>query len=294
MLFRKIKKFFKKNEMEDASKKEEDNELADIKIVKNLLEVYSGTTIGSREENQDNYYVDSMELIKSEKQEKFLYDVKLKFDEGCNSRFFIVCDGMGGFSEGSVASQMVVEYFNDNIEYLREHDSPIDIMKMFIEVNQQIAQYYQITKQRGGTTISLLKLNKNMTMEIFNIGDSPIILVRDNKIQMLSELQSIAGIKLKNQYITKQEYENSNEKHVLLGFLGDKTMKSMQNLYYSGEIVYQNGDILLLSSDGLMEDLEEEELISMLTSNVDIKTIINTAGSKEGSDNVSAIMIKVI
>lgn len=253
--------------------------------------VEAATTIGGREENQDNLFINSIINLSIIEEENYWESID-EILEG-EKRFYIVCDGMGGCDDGSIASQIAIEYFQNNIQTLKKQSTPIDIMKALININYQIADYYRIIKQRGGTTISIVQINSDSTMEVYNIGDSPVLLIRDGKLTWLSEEQSMAGIKRKNHLISEKEYHNSKEKNILLAYLGDEKIDSIQNLYYSDKIPYQKKDIILIASDGLTSGVSDKKIIKILEKGKGVKGLIEEAKKKKDSDNITIIKLMI-
>jgi len=168
----------------------------------------------------------------------------------------------------------------------------MDIAGEIRRLNQEIVDYYRCRQARGGTTIALVMLNLDGTIEAFNIGDSPIFLVRNGEITMLSEEQSMAGIKLKKGTISREEYRESRERNLLLGYLGDDSGVSVDHLFYSRN-KYQAGDKLLLSSDGLLDKIEPEEILGLLQQDCGADVLTEEAVKKGAGDNVTAVLLEI-
>lgn len=258
--------------------------------------ISAASTIGSRTENQDNLMIDTLLSDKGKKPGDFMFDRAIEIKED-KSYYFVVCDGMGGESGGKKNSEIAVNAIFSQLEKLKNKNNPIEVFKAILEANRQVISYLERNKMKGGTTMSLLKINNNRTMEIFNIGDSPIILVRDGEMFLISEEQNVAGIKLKNKRITKEKYEKSNEKNRLLGFLGDKTWKSMTNLYYNGPFEYKSGDIVMLASDGLLGALDSKTILKSLDFDFDASELIRLTKEvkdKKDNDNITVLMLQLL
>lgn len=260
------------------------------------INISAGSTIGSREENQDNLMIDAFISDKGNTAGDFLFHKSMTTEPG-QSYFFVVCDGMGGEKGGKKNSELAVKAIYNQLNKLKNKANSIEVFKAILEANRQVVSYLDRNKIKGGTTLSLLKINSDRTMEIYNVGDSPVFLVRNQEMFIMSEEQNVAGMKLQNRRITKKEYENSNEKSMLLGFLGDKTWKSMTNLYYSGPVPYECGDILMIASDGLMGSLNMEKVLSSLQFDPDAGDLIRLTKEKENSknnDNITVIMLQIL
>lgn len=259
------------------------------------INISAGSTIGSREENQDNLMIDTFVSDKGNKGSDFSFHKSITMEQ--KSYYFVVCDGMGGETGGKKNSEIAVKAVYNQLNKLKKNGNPVEVFKAILEANRQVVSYLDRNRIKGGTTLSLLKINSNGTMEIFNVGDSPVILVRNHELLLISEEQNIAGMKLKNKRITKKEFEESKEKSLLLGFLGDRTWKSMTNLFYSGRIPYNTGDIIMIASDGLLGSLNKETILSALEFDPDAMDLINLTKEKENSknnDNITVIMLQLL
>lgn len=260
------------------------------------INISAGSTIGSRDENQDNLMIDTFVSDMGSTNGDYLF-YKVVTVQSEESYYFIVCDGMGGEKEGKKNSEIAVKAIYSQLKKLKKRGNAAEIVKAILEANRQVISYLERNKIKGGTTLSLLKVNGDGTMEIFNVGDSPVILVREQEMFIMSEEQNVAGMKLQNRRITKREYDHSKEKNMLLGFLGDRTWKSMTNIYYSGYVPYHNGDILMVTSDGLLSSLNKEKVLSSLQFDPDAGELIRLTKKKENSknnDNITVIMLQIL
>lgn len=255
------------------------------------IKLSAGSTIGGRKDNQDSLLLDSIQLDIKYIKNDFICNGLLNY--GDEKRFFLVCDGMGGYESGKEASQMAVEYFSQYLDELKVKMDTIDILKILIEINTKIVNFYISKGEKGGTTISILQLNTDGTAEVYNIGDSPIYMLHNAELRLISEEQSVAGMKLKNGVFSIEEYKNSKEKHILLGFLGDNTYKSLSNMYYSGKIDVSVGDIFIVSSDGLVDAIGKTQLEKLLLFGSNMNELIMEGKRIKNSDNITAIMLEM-
>ena len=253
----------------------------------NSVKISASSRVGGRSENQDDFLIDTEKI--SDQSREFCYKGT---SELTKQQIYIVCDGMGGEQYGQDASRKAVEYFEGLLREAKRPLTPMDIAGEIRRLNQEIVDYYRCRQARGGTTIALVMLNPDGTIEAFNIGDSPIFLVRSGEITMLSEEQSMAGIKLKKGTISREEYRESRERNLLLGYLGDDSGVSVDHLFYSRN-KYQAGDKLLLSSDGLLDKIEPEEILGLLQQDCGADVLTEEAVKKGAGDNVTAVLLEI-
>ena len=124
-----------------------------------------------------------------------------------------------------------------------------------------------------------------------NVGDSPIYLIRDGKIKLLSVLHTVlaeqAAINPANAEKLGLEF-----KHVLTRAMGtEETVKA--DIY---EIQCFKDDILVISSDGLSDKASPEEILKLVRHNgldTACRRLVKLANDRGGDDNVTTIVLKV-
>jgi protein phosphatase len=219
---------------------------------------------------------------------------------------YVVADGMGGHLAGEVASRLVVETMRDYIRQLREDErcddsSYIDdsISKeanrllSSIRLSNQVVHEasLQDESQRGmGSTVSAVYFTEDSFI-IANVGDSPIYLIRNGSIELLSVLHTVFA----EQIARDPEYADliGNEfKHVLTRAMGvDETVQA-----HIHETSCQKNDILVISSDGLTDKASPEEIrqvVNQSDSDKACRELVDLANQRGGDDNITAIILKV-
>jgi protein phosphatase len=236
---------------------------------------------------------------KRERNEDYLfYDDKMGL--------YVVADGMGGHLAGEVASRLVVETMRDYIGQINEHDQPVESgyiddsiskeanhLLSSIRLSNQVVHEasLQDDSYRGmGSTVSAVYFTENSFI-VANVGDSPIYLIRDGTIELLSVLHTVFA----EQTARDPEYADligSEFKHVLTRAMG--VDDSVQAHIY--ETSCQKDDILVISSDGLTDKASPEEILQMVNhnnSNKACQALVDLANERGGDDNITAIILKV-
>jgi protein phosphatase len=114
---------------------------------------------------------------------------------------YIVADGMGGRLAGEVASKLVVDTIREYMKHFKEDEEVEELMdsdetlsneanRLLSGINIASREVYQISKNnasyRGmGSTVSVVYFTDE-TFIVANVGDSPIYLLRDGRIELLS------------------------------------------------------------------------------------------------------------
>ena len=219
---------------------------------------------------------------------------------------YVVADGMGGHLAGEVASKLVVDTMRDYITQKTENDQLDEsdylddsISKEANRLLSSIRKSNQVVHEaslqdesyRGmGSTVSAVYFT-NSSFIVANVGDSPIYLIRDGSIELLSVLHTVFA----EQTARDPEYAEliGNEfKHVLTRAMGvDDSVQA-----HICETPCQKNDILVISSDGLTDKASPEEIMQMVNNSNSTKAcqeLVDLANERGGDDNITAIILKV-
>ena len=137
-----------------------------------------------------------------------------------------------------------------------------------------------------GTTITMLLILKD-TAILGHVGDSRCYFLRNNRfMEQMSEDQTYVGYLLRTKQIPAQEALTHPKRHVLMNALG---------IYPSASIDIKsfpyNGETVLLCSDGLYNNVPENDIASVLRGNDFVEQKVNeliAIGNKNGgSDNIA-------
>lgn len=216
-------------------------------------------------------------------------------NEALGINWMIVADGMGGHNAGEVASNMLIEHVRQACELVLT--SPLPnwqqwIIKELNAANIKILQSAQanIEQQGMGTTGVLVICDKN-ECHIGWVGDSRVYSQKNNKLiqetvdhTMLQELVNKGAI-------SAETARKSNTKNLLSQAIGVREKISVDTV----SITINNGDTIMLSTDGLHDYLSEEEInqyISQFYTNENIcDDMIDLAISNNSRDNLTIGLI---
>ena len=219
---------------------------------------------------------------------------------------YVVADGMGGHRAGEIASQLVVktisEYIlkfkkngdaGENINSDRTLSREANRLLSGIRLSNEVVHEASLDNDacRGmGSTVSAVYFTDG-TLIAANVGDSPIYLIRDGKIKLLSVLHTVlaeqAAINPANAEKLGLEF-----RHVLTRAMG--TEESVKADIY--EIQCFKDDILVISSDGLSDKASPEEILMLVNLNgldTACQRLVELANERGGDDNVTTIVLKV-
>ncbi|MDX2502556.1 MAG: protein phosphatase 2C domain-containing protein [Deltaproteobacteria bacterium] len=219
---------------------------------------------------------------------------------------YVVADGMGGHQAGEVASRLVVDTIGDYIKNRREsadNGNPINGDETLSpEANRLMSGIHLSNKAvheaarsnssyRGmGSTVSAVYFTDG-TFIAANVGDSPIYLIRDGRINLLSVPHTVLAEQ------TALDPENAARlgkefRHVLTRAMGTEE-SVIADIY---EIQCFKDDILVISSDGLSDKASPEEIQQLVDGNgsdAACRRLVDLANHRGGDDNITAIVLKV-
>lgn len=174
----------------------------------------------------------------------------------------IVADGMGGHASGEVASSIAVEVISE--EYYRHYKKPVRALKKAFETANDVIwnRASADIKLKGmGTTCTAVAL-VNSHIYVSHIGDSRAYLLKKGELIQLSDDHTYVQELLSAGKITPFEAENHPDGNVLTKSLG--TAKKRPPDVFLSSHLFEEGDRLLLCSDGLYEYFSKQELAGHL------------------------------
>lgn len=238
------------------------------------MEVSSATSVGCiRSLNEDSFFV-------SEPDSK-------------GTVLAIVADGMGGHNAGEVASGKAVGILQNGIFKETDMSAKDVLIKAVEDANQEIYEMSINKKNLSGmgTTITACLAMENSVTAV-QVGDSRLYLIRKDKISQITKDHSLVEMLVENGTITKEEAKNHPQKNIITRAVGtDKTVEA--DIY---EFSVKKGDTVLLCSDGLVNMVDDEEILSVIKSaetlDAAANTLVSQAEKAGGTDNITVILIR--
>lgn len=220
-----------------------------------------------------------------------------KIEDTLNGFAVVICDGMGGYVGGKVASETAVEAI---LRHLKEHqyDNPKAAIDSAIrEANRSVLRKAELRPELAGMgcTCVLLLVSKSGEINFGHVGDSRIYrLSNGGAIQRLTKDQSYVQILVDEGVITPQEAERHPRNNEITNAVG---MRGMTPPVIGQTINPVAGDCFLLCSDGLSKLVSEEDITRITGARSygtqeRVKMLIEAAKSNGGSDNISVILVE--
>ncbi|WP_297073261.1 PEGA domain-containing protein [Thermococcus sp.] len=172
-----------------------------------------------------------------------------------------VADGLGGHNAGEVASQIAVDTLKEVFgQGYRKGMSNKKIMKL-LRISHELAHKRILENAVGdkegmGTTL-VTAVVKQKEAVIANTGDSRAYLIRNGKIIGRTKDHSLVQELLDKGEITEEEAKRHPMRNIITKALG---IDFGVDLY---EWKLEKGDVLLLSSDGLHDYVDEKKIVEI-------------------------------
>lgn len=206
---------------------------------------------------------------------------------------FIVADGMGGHAAGEVASEIAVDTVS-NAYYQSEHDDvPAALLSAIRRANAAIHQRAAENMLRSGmgTTCVAAVLRGNVAY-IANVGDSRAYFIRKSRIHQVSQDHSWVAEQVRAGLLTEEQARTHAQRNVITRSLGTQPEVEIDIF----REFLEEGDILILCSDGLSGLVNDEELLRMADQFLPQESVyhlVERANENGGPDNITAIVARV-
>ena len=215
-------------------------------------------------------------------------------------KVYVVADGVGGGNAGEIASRTAV---NVIANYVVEH--PIaDMTNKYAIVNYlqscldeanskifRMANTYE--ENTGMATTAVIVYAASGKVYITNVGDSRVYLYRGGQLVQLTEDHTYVNTLVKAGILSKEQAEVDERKNVITKALGAES--TVEPDFFQIEMM--TDDIFLICTDGLYDEVENPEIIQVLSKNQSMSDVctelINRANKNGGRDNITIISLKV-
>ncbi len=209
------------------------------------------------------------------------------------SGLFVLADGMGGHPEGEVASQLGLQIVSALYQKAARpivKDVPGFLASALMAAHHQIIRY---ASEKGmldtPRTTLVAAIVQGTSATWIHCGDSRLYVVRDG--ELLTRTRDHSYIEHKSASASKSTSMNRN---ILFTCLGSPTKPLFD---VTGPITLQQGDKIMLCSDGLWGTLDDSEIVrqlSQLAVSEAVPDLVERALRSGGarSDNVTAIALE--
>jgi protein phosphatase len=204
---------------------------------------------------------------------------------------FAVADGMGGHVGGDVASRVAIETalaFLGSVE-------PLDLDALAQAMALANRAVIEAALQQGlfgmGTTLTLAHV-RGEALQIANVGDSRAYLIRAGRAELLTTDQTMVEMMIQQGMLRREQARRHPERHVLVQALGTQE----QVVPELRQIRSASGDRLLLSTDGLHDQIGDDELLQLVQDadpELCADALVRAANQTGGPDNITVVLIEL-
>jgi protein phosphatase len=205
----------------------------------------------------------------------------------------VVADGMGGARAGEVASQIAADSVLAGARDLGAAVTPDDLRRVVEAANHIVHEESLANPDRHGmgTTCTALVVRGEEAL-FAHVGDSRAYLIRQDTIRQLTRDHSLVAQLVEFQHLTPEQAKIDPRRNVVTRSLGVGPTVEVD----TGTTRVENGDTLLLSSDGLHGLVEDDELLQHASdSDLDraCSALVDLAKARGGHDNITVILARV-
>lgn len=215
---------------------------------------------------------------------------------------FIVADGMGGHVGGQEASRLATEAIR---QYVVTHakssiSTPELLEKSILAANTTVLadQRQHVDRADMGTTVVMVMVREGKFW-VAHVGDSRLYRLRASSrescrgsgfIQITQDHTWVAQAQQAGS-LSADQIQHHPWRHVLSQCVGREDLLTVESQLLDIEL----GDCLLLCSDGLTEELSDDEIVACLQSAATcesaVASLITAAKAQGGRDNITAIAL---
>lgn len=243
-----------------------------------------------------NYHIKSLchqGAIRSNNEDAISYGI----NNSLGIVWMLVADGMGGHNAGEVASAMLVEHISERFDMLTEVEVPDWgkwMISLFNSANITILDTAKrnVTQQGMGTTGVLIVID-DKECHIGWVGDSRAYTLKLNKLAQETVDHTMVQELVNKGAISAETAKKANTKNLLSQAIGVREKIAVDTV----TIEINEGDTLMLSTDGLHDFLTEQEIkqhLSEFSIDNDVcHTMVNQAIEQHSRDNLTLGLISL-
>ncbi len=236
-------------------------------------------------------------LKRSQNEDNFLINEELDL--------YVVADGMGGHNGGEYASAICVNTVEEVVDNIRvaddlpvDGDDPVELAREKLRYALRLAgrRIYEKASEssefHGMGTTAVAMLFEGGNAFIAHVGDSRLYLVREDRVEQVTEDHSFVARQVKAGVLTEEEAKSHRMRNVIYRSLGYQ-----EDVEVDVQVVaLRPADRFLLCSDGLSGHVEPHEIFDHLSQHGPqeaARRMIDLACDRGGEDNITAVVASV-
>lgn len=204
--------------------------------------------------------------------------------------FGLVCDGMGGAQAGNVASAIAAERFAQVLSDMP--GSPGPRLKRALELaNTAVFQRARSDAScRGMGTTLVAAFVSGGEAHILNVGDSRCYRISGGRVRQVTQDHSLVEELVRMGRLSSLEAKTHPNRNIITRALGTEHQ-------VRGDLFVERlepGDRLLLCSDGLSNEVEDEELPALMRERLEesCEALLRLTLDRGAPDNVTVVLLE--
>ena len=209
----------------------------------------------------------------------------------------VVCDGMGGAKSGNVASRLAIDVFVGEVKNSWKASMTQEQTEQLLENAVKLANFtvydqarqYEEFAGMGTTLVAALLSGKTAT--IVNVGDSRCYHITRSDIRRITVDHSVVQMMVDRGELTAEEARSYPGRNYITRAVG--TEPTVQSDLFA--IRVERGDALLLSSDGLHNEVDDQEILFEVVHGVNndncCQRLLDIANMRGSPDNVTSVLV---
>ena len=209
----------------------------------------------------------------------------------CQPPLFAVADGMGGARGGEIASRVAATALGEAVDGSGEER----VVALVQKANRQVFDRAREDADASGmgTTITVA-LVEDGVVAIGHVGDSRAYLIRDHKVEQLTEDHSLVAELVRSGRLSPEEAEIHPQRSVITRALGTDPDVDVDSF----SVEARAGDVFLICSDGLTSMIDDETILGIVEPrrddlNAAAKELIGAANRSGGEDNITVVFFEM-
>ena len=211
----------------------------------------------------------------------------------CEPPLFAVADGMGGAQAGELASSLAAAALRDDTAEREGGEQRVD--ELIQQANRRVyTRQAQDASASGMGTTMTVALVEDGGVTIGHVGDSRAYLIRDRRLEQLTEDHSLVAELVRSGKLSPEEAEDHPQRSVITRVLG--TDPDVDVDVFSVET--EPGDLFMICSDGLTSMVDDDTILREIERHrPDLqgaaKALVRAANKGGGEDNITVIFFEI-
>lgn len=221
--------------------------------------------------------------------------------------FYLVADGMGGHDAGDLASRTVSHVVADRLiqsqiipalqrtAYLGAGaETPASVLEEAIqEANEALLQHARSTGSDLGSTVTAALVIGDRAV-IANVGDSRTYLLRDGRLEQITQDHSLVARLADAGVIRKEQIRTHPRRNEIYRSLGHHARAEVDIF----SLFLRPGDRLILCSDGLWEMVPDKKIGEIVrrarSPQQACDELVAAANRAGGEDNIAVVVVEMV